>query len=66
MVVWILGNDLPDAGTVIGVGTAAPMATRVCQLDTTRPLTTAIFGWNGGMSWKWEAADPPEEVTQLT
>jgi beta-galactosidase len=57
VVLWDLGNELPDAGTTGGIDTGTFLARRVRELDPSRPLTAAVFWWSG-MPWKWPDADP--------
>jgi len=42
VVVWSIGNEIPESGTPLGVETAKRLAARVRMLDATRPITQAI------------------------
>jgi beta-galactosidase len=42
VVMWSIGNEIPETGTEQGVETARRLAARVKELDPTRPVTQAI------------------------
>lgn len=42
VVMWSIGNEIPETGTPQGVETARRLAARVKELDPTRPVTQAI------------------------
>ncbi|MGK6357058.1 glycoside hydrolase family 2 TIM barrel-domain containing protein [Sphingomonas sp. DT-207] len=42
IVLWSIGNEIPESGTPLGVETAKRLAARVRMLDPTRPVTQAI------------------------
>jgi beta-galactosidase len=42
VVLWSIGNEIPETGTPQGVDTAKRLAARVRALDPTRPVTQAI------------------------
>jgi beta-galactosidase len=42
VVLWSIGNEIPETGTPLGVETAKRLAARVRMLDPTRPVTQAI------------------------
>jgi beta-galactosidase len=42
VVLWSIGNEIPETGTALGVETAKRLAQRVHALDPTRPVTQAI------------------------
>jgi len=63
VVMWSLGNELPQAGTPDGLRVGTMLADRARNLDVTRPLTAGIFWYNGihaadGSRWKWTDVDP--------
>jgi len=56
VVMWSLGNEVYERGTAEGARLAAAMATRVRELDATRPVTAGINGM--GESGVWTQVDP--------
>lgn len=42
VVLWSIGNEIPESGTPLGIETAKRLAARVRMLDPTRPVTQAI------------------------
>ena len=42
VVLWSIGNEIPESGTLQGVETAKRLTARVRMLDPTRPVTQAI------------------------
>jgi beta-galactosidase len=42
VVLWSIGNEIPETGTPEGIETAGRLAARVRMLDPTRPVTQAI------------------------
>jgi beta-galactosidase len=42
VVMWSIGNEIPETGTELGIETARRLAARVKALDPTRPVTQAI------------------------
>jgi beta-galactosidase len=42
VVLWSIGNEIPESGTPQGIETANRLAARVRMLDPTRPITQAI------------------------
>ncbi len=63
VVIWSVGNELPQAGTAEGIRVGGMLADRVRSLDDTRPVTAGIFWYRGihaadGTRWNWEDLDP--------
>ncbi len=54
VVMWSIGNEIPDRIDSIGVATAARLRQDILSLDTTRPLTMAVCTfWDiPGKTWK--------------
>ena len=52
VVLWSIGNEIPETGTPLGVETAKRLAARVHAIDPTRPVTQAINN------------DPPNSTAQ--
>ena len=52
VVLWSIGNEIPETGTPLGVATAKRLAARVHALDPTRQVTQAIN------------SDPPKSTAQ--
>ena len=52
VVLWSIGNEIPETGTSLGVETARRLAARVHASDPTRPVTQAINN------------DPPQSTAQ--
>ena len=44
IILWSIGNEIPERGTPAGVQTAAMLARYVRELDPTRPVTSAVNG----------------------
>lgn len=42
VIAWSIGNEIPEQGTAKGIATAHRLATRVRELDPTRPVTQGI------------------------
>lgn len=42
VVLWSIGNEIPETGTPLGIETAKRLSARVRALDPTRPVTQAI------------------------
>jgi beta-galactosidase len=42
VVLWSIGNEIPEQGTAPGIETARQMVGRVRRLDATRPITQAV------------------------
>jgi beta-galactosidase len=42
VIMWSIGNEIPETGSELGVETGKRLAERVRQLDPTRPVTQAI------------------------
>lgn len=42
IILWSIGNEIPERGTPAGVQTAATLARYVKELDPTRPVTSAV------------------------
>jgi beta-galactosidase len=42
VIMWSIGNEIPESGTPLGIETAKRLAARVQALDPTRPVTQAI------------------------
>src|SRR5439155_8404911 len=42
VVLWSIGNEIPETGTTLGIETAKRLLARVHALDPTRPVTQAI------------------------
>lgn len=42
VVMWSIGNEIPESGTDLGIETARRLSARVKALDPTRPVTQAI------------------------
>jgi beta-galactosidase len=63
VIMWSLGNEIPNAGAPGGIRVGSMLADRVRNLDSTRPITAGIFWYNGihgadGSYWDWPDADP--------
>jgi beta-galactosidase len=63
VVMWSLGNEIPNAGAPGGIRVGTMLADRLRSLDATRPITAGIFWYNGihgadGSYWDWTDADP--------
>jgi beta-galactosidase len=52
VIIWSIGNELPERGDAEGFRTAWMLADYVRGLDPTRPVTSAVCGWN-----PWEITD---------
>ena len=46
VVIWSIGNELPERGEAEGFRTAWMLADYVRGLDRTRPVTSAVCGWD--------------------
>ncbi len=53
IVMWSIGNEIPERGTPASVKTAKMLADEIKKMDTSRPITSAIVGNDK----KWEAFD---------
>ena len=43
VIFWSIGNEIPERTTTEGVATAKQLTERIRQLDSTRPITAAVF-----------------------
>ena len=61
VVMWSVGNEIPDFGSAQGLSDGSKLIGRVKALDGTRPVTAAVNCWPGiggkEHDWKWEDAD---------
>ena len=46
VIMWSIGNEIPERGDAEGVATAALLVDFIKSLDTTRPITSAVNGLN--------------------
>lgn len=46
IIMWSIGNEIPERGTAAGVKTASMLANHIRQMDTTRPITAGVNGLN--------------------
>lgn len=51
VVMWSIGNEIPGRIETEGMAVAERLRQRILALDTTRPITAAICGWDEGDSW---------------
>lgn len=51
IVMWSIGNEIPGRVEPAGIAAAARLRADVLELDTTRPITAAICGWDAGDAW---------------
>ena len=62
IVMWSIGNEIPGRIEPEGLAVAERLRQTIRQLDTTRPVTAAICGWDNGDTWNsaghsWEQQD---------
>ena len=62
IVMWSIGNEIPGRIEPEGLATAKRLRQIILNLDTTRPVTAAICGWDAGDSWNaagsnWDIQD---------
>ncbi|EZP71711.1 Beta-galactosidase/beta-glucuronidase precursor [Sphingomonas paucimobilis] len=48
VIMWSIGNEIPETGTPSGVATARMLAEETRRLDPSRPITQGINMFNGG------------------
>ncbi len=63
VILWSIGNEIPERAAPEGVAIAKQLTERIHQLDTTRPITAAVpFAFEGFMKTgkfpKWAEQDP--------
>jgi len=62
VVMWSIGNEIPDLGSAQGIRDGAKQIERITELDATRPVTDAVQLWAGMggkyHNWAWNDADP--------
>lgn len=46
IIMWSIGNEIPERGTAAGAKTASTLASYIRQMDPTRPVTAAVNGLN--------------------
>lgn len=46
VIMWSIGNEIPERGTAAGAKTASLLANHIRQMDNTRPVTAAVNGLN--------------------
>jgi len=46
IIMWSIGNEIPERGTAAGVKTASALAGHIREMDNTRPVTAAVNGLN--------------------
>ncbi|WP_426062140.1 glycoside hydrolase family 2 TIM barrel-domain containing protein [Hymenobacter sp. B1770] len=46
VIMWSLGNEIPERGSLAGVQTARQLADYIRKLDPTRPITSGVNGLN--------------------
>ncbi|MBP3828884.1 MAG: DUF4982 domain-containing protein [Bacteroidaceae bacterium] len=59
VIIWSIGNEIPGRIDPEGTDAAARLRADIRKLDTTRPVTAAICGWDEGSVWdnagkRWE------------
>ena len=62
IVMWSIGNEIPGRIEPEGLATAKRLRQTILNLDTTRPITAAVCGWDAGDSWNaagsnWDIQD---------
>lgn len=60
VVMWSIGNEIPDFGNAQGMRVGTMLIERAKTLDPTRPVTAGVTWWNGmgGQNrWVWNDAD---------
>ena len=62
VIMWGIGNEIPGRIEPAGMATAERLRQTICDLDTTRPVTAAICGWDAGDAWNaggqnWDQQD---------
>lgn len=60
IIMWSIGNEIPGRIEPAGMEAAARLRADILALDTTRPITAAICGWDQGDAWNsaggnWDA-----------
>jgi beta-galactosidase len=63
VILWSIGNEIPERADAQGVAIAQKLTERIHQLDSTRPVTAAVpFAFEGFMKTgkfpKWSEQDP--------
>ena len=51
IIMWSIGNEIPGRIEPAGIATAEHLRQAIRELDTTRPITAAICGWDHGDTW---------------
>lgn len=62
IIMWSIGNEIPGRIEPAGIAAAERLRQGIHELDTTRPVTAAICGWDEGDAWNaaahnWEQQD---------
>ncbi|MBQ8969516.1 MAG: DUF4982 domain-containing protein [Bacteroidaceae bacterium] len=62
IVMWSIGNEIPGRIEPDGMEVAECLRRTILELDTSRPVTAAICGWDAGDNWNaaahnWEVQD---------
>lgn len=61
IIMWSIGNEIPGRIEPAGMEVAARLRATVRELDTTRPITAAICGWDEGAAWNSAAQNWDEQ-----
>ena len=61
IIMWSIGNEIPGRIEPAGMEVAARLRATVRELDTTRPITAAICGWDEGAAWNSAAKNWDEQ-----
>jgi len=65
IIIWSIGNEIPERGDSIGYRLAKEQADFVKQIDPTRPVTNAICRFWDNPDLTWEATIPAFEVLDI-
>lgn len=61
VIMWSIGNEIPERADPSGVATAAKLAAAVRRLDLSRPVTAGVCGYWDRPNSKWTDLDPAFE-----
>lgn len=64
VIIWSIGNEIPEKYRPLGVDIARQMVEEIRQLDPTRPITAGINGWNGAAVTRSNGT-PDQAATQF-
>ncbi len=64
VIVWSIGNEIPEKQRPLGVESARQMVEQIRLLDATRPITAGINGWAGSAVTKPDGT-PDQAATQF-